>query len=99
MRSAICLGGLLFCAAVGAVTFISGCSSNATKPPVMASTAKTDCHAECAVCKANADLACVDVTVDDQTPRYDYNGKTYYFCSNSCRDEFAKNPAKYASAK
>jgi YHS domain-containing protein len=98
MRSVIC--GLLFCAAVGGISLVSGCSSNATKQPVMASsTANTASHAECAVCKANADLACVDVTVDDQTPRCDYNGKTYYFCSNSCRDEFAKDPAKYVSAK
>lgn len=25
-------------------------------------------------------------------------GKTYYFCSTSCRDEFEKAPARYASA-
>jgi YHS domain-containing protein len=76
---------------------IAGCSGNGAKTPVMASTANAGCHAECAVCKANADLACLDVTVNDQTPRYEYNGKTYYFCSDSCRDEFAKNPAKYAA--
>lgn len=25
-------------------------------------------------------------------------GKTYYFCSTSCRDKFEKEPAKYAAA-
>ena len=25
----------------------------------------------------------------------EYNGKTYYFCSKSCRDEFARNPGKF----
>ena len=25
----------------------------------------------------------------------DYNGQTYYFCSEDCREEFAKRPAKY----
>ena len=25
-------------------------------------------------------------------------GKTYYFCSASCRDQFEKEPAKYAGA-
>jgi YHS domain-containing protein len=25
-----------------------------------------------------------------------YAGKTYYFCSPSCKSEFDKNPAKYA---
>jgi YHS domain-containing protein len=52
-------------------------------------------HSECLVCEKNADLACVDVTVTDQTPSYDYNGKRYYFCRTECRDEFAKNPQKY----
>ncbi len=26
---------------------------------------------------------------------YDYNGKTYYFCSNGCRRAFEKDPEKY----
>src|ERR1044071_5299264 len=42
--------------------------------------------AECLVCKHNADLACVDVEVKADTPRYVYEGKTYYFCSDGCRD-------------
>ena len=27
--------------------------------------------------------------------RYDYQGKTYYFCCQDCPTEFAKNPQKY----
>ncbi len=27
---------------------------------------------------------------------FDYKGSTYYFCSTSCKDAFAKDPAKYA---
>ena len=54
-------------------------------------------HAECTVCKKNADLACVDVAVDDKTPRTEHEGKTYYFCSDDCRNEFAKHPTKYAA--
>jgi YHS domain-containing protein len=52
-------------------------------------------HAECLVCKKNADLACVDVAVDEKTPRAEYGGKTYYFCSEECRVEFLKRPARY----
>jgi YHS domain-containing protein len=26
-------------------------------------------------------------------------GRTYYFCSTSCRDKFEKEPAKYAAAR
>jgi YHS domain-containing protein len=54
---------------------------------------------ECLVCKMNADLACIDVDVDKNTPSYVYNGHTYYFCSNDCRKEFARNPQKYLSTK
>ena len=25
-----------------------------------------------------------------------YNGKTYYFCSEACRQQFDKNPAQHA---
>lgn len=52
-------------------------------------------HAECLVCKKNADLACIDVEVDKATPRTVYNGKTYYFCSDECKNKFQKNPGKY----
>jgi len=68
-----------------------GCASN-EPTPVLAS-AKP--HAECLVCKANADLACVDVEVEKDTPSFEYNGTTYYFCSTECRDKFAKEPSKY----
>ncbi len=26
----------------------------------------------------------------------DYNGKTYYFCSNGCEKKFEENPSQYA---
>lgn len=52
-------------------------------------------HAECLVCKSEGDLACVDVTIEADTPRTDYNGVTYYFCSTQCRSDFEKHPAQY----
>ena len=56
-------------------------------------------HAECLVCKYDADLACVDVEVEKDTPKYTYNGKAYYFCSDSCCQKFQKDPAKYVNQK
>ena len=56
-------------------------------------------HAQCLVCKCNADLGCLDVVVDARTPTTTYQGKAYYFCGESCRDKFAANPAKYADQK
>jgi hypothetical protein len=71
------------------VPLVSGC---ATTPTV----ADGKQHAECTVCKKNADLACVDVVVDGETPRRAYNGKTYYFCSDDCAKKFEQHPEKYA---
>jgi hypothetical protein len=70
--------------------------SAATASPVSASARQSGKHAECLVCKENADLACVDLTVDRDTPHADYNGKTYYFCSDECKRDFQKHPEKYA---
>jgi Cu+-exporting ATPase len=28
----------------------------------------------------------------------DYNGQTYYFCSNGCAQNFEKDPASYVKA-
>jgi YHS domain-containing protein len=40
------------------------------------------------VCKMN---------VDEKTAQFKsvFNGKTYYFCSPSCKTNFDKNPPKY----
>ncbi len=49
----------------------------------------------CQVCRYNHDLACIVVKVDPDTPRVEHNGKTYYFCSDGCKDAFLKKPEKY----
>jgi YHS domain-containing protein len=36
------------------------------------------------------------IVASDQTLHADYQGKTYYFCSDHCQLLFAKNPAAYA---
>ena len=77
-----------------AVAALAGCSA---EPNAHSATASTQPHAECLVCKANADLACVDIPVDGSTPSYAYNGRCYYFCSDECRNKFAKSPSNYAA--
>jgi YHS domain-containing protein len=37
------------------------------------------------------------VTRETAAGSYAYQGKTYYFCSTSCKDSFAKDPQKYVS--
>ena len=51
--------------------------------------------AEDPVCRYNRDLGCVRVRVDEKTPRAVYHGETYYFCNESCKEAFVKNPTKY----
>jgi YHS domain-containing protein len=52
----------------------------------------------CYVCRYNNDLACVHIHPNEKTARAEYNGTTYYFCSEGCRDEFLKKPTKYLPA-
>jgi YHS domain-containing protein len=77
------------------MTLAGGCANSSSGPTTRM--AANQPHAECLVCKHNADLACVDVSVDSQTPRTVYDGKTYYFCSRECECAFEKNPRKYLS--
>lgn len=51
---------------------------------------------ECVVCKANGDLACVLVAPNATTPTAMSGGKTYYFCSQECLEEFARQPELYS---
>jgi YHS domain-containing protein/mono/diheme cytochrome c family protein len=37
----------------------------------------------------------MDVRIAASTPRFDHEGHSYYFCSEMCRDRFAKNPSQY----
>ena len=68
---------------------IAGCATQSQDA------AQSDPRATCHVCRYNNDLACVNIRVKDATPRTDYQGTTYYFCSGDCRDAFLKTPQKY----
>lgn len=87
-------------AVVGAVLAAGlGVGCAATSSPSPGQQASATMHGECLVCKKNADLACIDVAIDSKTPTAQYQGKTYFFCSDECHDEFVKHPAKYISTR
>lgn len=44
------------------------------------------------------DLVC-DMDVTDSTYKSDYEGKTYFFCAEHCKEEFSKDPQKYLGKK
>jgi YHS domain-containing protein len=76
---------------------VAGCATSSTD-----AARRADAGEICHVCQHNNDLACVCVKVKENTPRTEYHGATYYFCSDYCRVMFVKNPARYlpkASAK
>jgi hypothetical protein len=75
------------------ITSLTGCASSSR--PV----ADGKPHGQCLVCKHNADLACVDVSIDDFTPRRVRDGQTYYFCSEECAKAFDKDPTTYCLKK
>lgn len=85
---------IAFATAVGAQCTLTGC---AAAGPCGATGADCNC-AECEVCRFNADLACVEVKIKDNTPRTEYKGKTYYFCSEDCKRDFIKDPDKYLAS-
>lgn len=39
------------------------------------------------------------VTADASAPQARFNGRTYFFCSQRCREQFLKNPANYTLTK
>ena len=47
------------------------------------------------VCLYHRDFACVNLRVDESTPRIVHLGKTYYFCNEECGEVFQANPEKY----
>jgi YHS domain-containing protein len=69
---------------------LAGCAAQHTADAAKGPTA------ECSVCRENGDLACLCVQVTDSTPRVEYGGKTYYFCSEECCKTFSQHPEKYA---
>lgn len=43
------------------------------------------------------DLVCgMELTAGEVKFSSDYKGKTYYFCSENCKEHFDNNPEKYA---
>lgn len=71
-----------------------GCTTNVQSATPLSSEAVSQ-KTECPVCAVNGDLACMEVTVSDSTPRVAYHGKTFYFCSDDCKKEFLENPELY----
>ena len=75
---------------VALLALVAGCATSSNDAAPGSGLTQT-CH----VCRYNNDLACVCVNVKDNTPKAEYQGQTYYFCSEDCRAAFARNAPKY----
>jgi YHS domain-containing protein len=76
----------LLSVAFAAVLLVAGCAS----VPEPAS----GC-ANCPVCAHQADLACVCVKIGANTPSCEWNGHTWYFCSEECKKAFLADPRHF----
>jgi YHS domain-containing protein len=80
---------------LAAALLAPACTSARARASVSTGISGEVVHAQCLVCKSEGDLACVDVKVRADTPRTEYMGRTYYFCSVQCKKEFEKAPKRY----
>ena len=73
---------------------IQGVSEQVTPaetPAAMISTDSASSKVVDVVCKMKVEKSVIDTSV--------YKGKTYYFCSPYCKQEFDKNPEKYINSQ
>ena len=47
--------------------------------------------------KAQDPICLMKVEKDENTLKYEYKGKTYYFCSENCKEQFKQKPEEYLS--
>lgn len=90
---------------VSLVSLFAGCAS--TKSAEVAPTHAATAAAVEAPLKAPGEAAMGDrtscpvsgetFTVAADSPKVEYEGKTYYFCCEDCVGEFQKDPSKYAN--
>lgn len=64
-----------------------------TMPPVPPADARVQ---HCMVCRHRRDFSCLEVERKPGTPQSEYAGRNYCFCSNECREEFRRQPERYA---
>lgn len=68
---------------------ISGCAPLPPVPPPESAVQ------QCLVCRHKRDFACLTVTKAPGTPHTQHAGRTYWFCSESCRCAFHKQPLTF----
>jgi len=47
--------------------------------------------------KAQDPVCLMKVEKDENALNYEYKGKTYYFCSENCKEQFRQNPDQFLS--
>ncbi len=68
---------------------LSACASLPPVPPESAA------RQQCLVCRHNRDFGCLEISKSPSTPQARYQGRTYWFCGESCHCDFVKSPENY----
>ena len=80
---------LLVCIAVILLLVITGCARK-EQPETEGKIIKTE-----GIAMKATDPVCGMETDTKSTEKTEYEGKTYYFCSEECKEQFLKEPGKY----
>lgn len=77
-----------------ALTLAAGCAKKDVSKIETQQAAEVGRMPEMVICSIDS-TGRVQMTGTDSIPKFEYNGKTYYFSSKACRDEIVKDPEKY----
>lgn len=90
-ESAIAMRKLLFLACLSGFSLVTGCEQVQNVAPETTEESAQK-KVECLLCDGH------QIPLTDKTRRSEYEGVTYYFCSETCLKKFTADPGKYAKA-
>ena len=74
---------------ITAHTLLTGC---VPLPPLPSEQAAVQ---HCPVCSCHRDFGCLLVKKTSSTPSAEFRGRRYWFCSETCRQDFQKSPRSF----
>jgi len=97
-KLAVVFASALAVAFLSTASFAADCPQDKDKK-CCSSSDKSACKAAAKDASTQAvvvDPVCgMDIETKDAKHTYEYKGKTYYFCCDSCKKSFSKKPEKY----
>lgn len=76
-----------------AAVLLSACAALPPPPPPAADVQ------QCCVCRYRRDFSCLEVRATPATPHVTVNGRTRYFCSESCKRDYLAGPSQFSAGR